>query len=78
MLVWSIPPPSKNDNLGRSWDFGFELVWSTPSPFPGVSGSSYVETNFCIPRGYHRVFNVSVKENSSNFAEEITAFLFIR
>ena len=27
MLVWSTPHP-ENENLGRSWHFGFELLWS--------------------------------------------------
>ena len=31
MLVWTKPPSlPKNEKLGRSWHFGFELVWSTP------------------------------------------------
>ena len=38
------PPAPENENLGRSWHFEFELVWR-----------SYVETNRCIPRGYHLV-----------------------
>ena len=53
-LVWRVPPtPSQI----RKWKFGqiFALwVWvgleSTPSPF-----LEYVETNRCIPKGYHLV-----------------------
>ena len=57
-LVYSNPPPPENKNeiLGRSRHFEFDLVWSTPPP--RVSGSSYMETNFCIPRGYHLVLSV--------------------
>ena len=28
------PPPPENENLGRSWHLGFELVWSIPPPPP--------------------------------------------
>ena len=30
MLVWSTPCPSKNENLARTWHFGFALIWSNP------------------------------------------------
>ena len=30
MLVWSTTPSPPKENLGRSWHFGLELVWSTP------------------------------------------------
>ena len=46
-------PPQKIEiwsGLGTTWHVEF---WLPPSP--RVSGSSYVETNFCIPRGYHLV-----------------------
>ena len=46
-------PPAPHEKLGRSWYFGFDLTWSVVPP-PGP-GSSYVETNFCISRGYHLV-----------------------
>ena len=44
------------------------LVWGThlldhqhPPPLELVSGSSYVETNWCIPRGYHLVHIIRPK-----------------
>ena len=51
-------PSSENENLGRSWhfEFEFELFWR-----------SYVETNRCIPRGYHLVISVLWDNFASNW-----------
>ena len=53
-------------NLVRTWQFGFELVWSTPSPLD-LCGSSCVETNCCISQGYRLVtlFDSEVESISS-------------
>ena len=66
MLVWSPPTPK--------WKFG-QILPPTPPHTHRVSGSSYVETNCCIPRGYHLVGLASyVREhivlvNSCNLCE---------
>lgn len=44
-------PHPNNENLGRSWHFGFVLVWST---WWG-GGGWCVETNHSIPQGYRLV-----------------------
>ena len=48
-LSWSRVSPL-NEDLDRSWQFELSGV-----PLPQVSGSSDVETNFCILRGYQLV-----------------------
>ena len=48
-----LPPPPRNENLVRTWDFGFQLVQSN-SP-RHLCGSCCVETNRCIPQGYRLV-----------------------
>ena len=66
-LSWSgVPPP--NENLGRSWHFW--LSWFGPPTHPrkmqiwidlgtlAFCGNWYVETNHCIPQGYHLVPHV--------------------
>ena len=62
VLTSRVPPtsPSENWNLGRSWHFEYFQLWlqsTHPPPRPKIE-ISYVETNFCIPRGYHLVLNV--------------------
>ena len=53
------PPPPENSNLGRSWHlevFQFWLAQNTPPPPQNwYWPRTYVETNICIPRGYHLV-----------------------
>ena len=71
-----MPSPSKNENLGRSWYFEFDLVWRVPPAAAGVTWSSYVETTCCMPRGYLLVllfdknfnFNCLLKVNGENIS----------
>ena len=61
-LLWDLVQfnPAENLNLDRTWHFEFWLPQFTPPPpTPRVSGSSYVETNICINRGYHLVDTVT-------------------
>ena len=50
--IWSpvYPHPPENLNLDRTWHFEFSLLQFNLTPPPTeFTGSSYVETNFCIP-----------------------------
>ena len=38
-LEYPPPPPAENKNLGRSWHFGFELVWGGPPTPTGFYGA---------------------------------------
>ena len=61
LFIWSLPLALKMKcHLTRLRDFGFELVWSTPSPpTQGLMWEGCVETNRCIPQWYCLVFPYS-------------------
>ena len=62
-----IPPPLKMttcENCSGLWNFGFEVTKNTPPPpmktCENCSGGWCVETNRCMPYGYHPVLDVPV------------------